>query len=297
VKPELNKKFIFFCVTIFFYHFSAFGEEKLQEEKELEVVNFSSVKQLLKKDGLDIHVEKKKNDIKVLKKTQEKINLQRFQYPSEDELWNLVTEYWLIKNAQILAWDFEKADFALEKSFSHLLEEVGFYQKRFKILLLNSSTIVRAGLPGNQESILLLSLPFIRALDLSKIEISLLLFEDYIRLEQSYFKKNVTTDKMLKLAGSNFAPSKPDSTLVNELLLKYNSQVFENGFTFSQQFEVTKKMDAFLRSRPELWNAYTRLLNKMDKFLKTNLQYKDYVRMYPSPEMQLKWLGPEEKVL
>ena len=56
-------------------------------------------------------------------------------------------------------------------------------------------------------------------------------------------------------------------------------------------------MDNFLKSNPELWNVYFRLLGKIDRMVKTNHQYKDYVKLYPSPEMQVKWLSPPEKVL
>lgn len=271
--------------------------EKLQEEKELEVVNFQSIKKVLQKDGLSESAKKVEKQIQVLKKEQGKIETQRYLYPTESELWGFVSEYWLIKNAQLLNWDFEKPDYGLEKSFSTAMENLGFYQKRYKILLLNNPSVVRAALPGDGESILLLSVPFIRSLDLSKLEISLLLFEDFVRLEMGYFKKNVGTEKMRNLAGGNFMGGKPDVTMVEELLKNYTHQVNQKGYSFQQQFEVTKKMDAYLKSNPELWNTYFRLLQKIDRFIKSNVQYKDYVKLYPSPEMQVKWLSPEEKVL
>lgn len=271
--------------------------DKLQEEKELEVVNFQNIKKVLQQDGLSEAALKKQKQVQVLKKEQKKIETQRYFYPSENELWGFVTEYWLIKNAQVLNWDFEKPDYGLDKSFSSMMENLGFYQKKYKILLLNTPSVVRAALPGNQETILLLSVPFIRALDLSKLEISLLLLEDFLRLEQGYFKKNVETPKLSQLAGTNFEGKKPDLSMIEELLKNYSKQINEKGFTFQQQFEVTKKMDAYLKSNPELWNAYFRMLQKIDRFIKTNVQYKDYVKLYPSPEMQVKWLSPEEKVL
>lgn len=270
---------------------------KLQDEKELEVVNFNSIKKVLQQDGLSEAARKKAKQVKILKKEQGKIETQRYLYPGESELWGFISEYWLIKNAQLLNWDIEKPDYGLDKSFRTTLESLGFYQKKFKILLVNTPSVVRAGLPGTGESIFILSLPFIRSLDLSKMEISLLLFEDFIRLEQGYFKKKVSTEKMVKLAGSNFQGSKADVSMVEEVLKNYSRQINQKGYTFQEQFEVTKKMDAFLKSNPELWNAYYRLLNKIDRFVKVNIQYKNYVKLYPSPEMQVKWLSPEEKVL
>lgn len=271
--------------------------EKLQEEKELEVVNFSSIKKVLQEDGLSEAAKKKEKEVKAIKSVQLKVENQKFLYPSEDELWGFVSEYWLIKNAQLLNWDFEKPDYGLEKSFSEVMERLGFYQKKFKILLVNSPNLVKTALPGKDEFILVLSVPFIRSLDLSKLEISLILFEEFVRLEQGYFKQNASTEKMKTLAGTNFQGKSADVSMVEELLKRYHTQIFEKGFNFQQMFEVTKKVDAYLRSTPELWNAYFGLIGKIDRFVKTNSQYKDYVKLFPSPEMQLKWLSPEEKVL
>lgn len=270
---------------------------KLQDEKELEVVNFKSIKKVLEQDGLTEASKRKARQVEVLKKEQGKIESGRFMYPTESELWGFVSEYWLVKNAQLLNWDFDKPDYALERSFSSTMENLGFYQKKFKILLINTPSMVKASIPGNNELIFLLSVPFIKSLDLSKLEISLLLFEEFIRLEMSYFKKNVATEKMTKLAGTNFQGGRPDLSMVEELLKNYTTQINKKGYTFQQQFELTKKVDAYLKSSPELWNTYFRLLGKIDRFVKSNVQYKDYVKLYPSPEMQVKWLSPPEKVL
>lgn len=271
---------------------------KLQDEKELEVVNFQSIKKVLQQDGLSQSAKQKTKQVAVLKTEQVSLEKSRFDYPTEDELWGFVSEYWLVKNAQLLGWDFEKPDYGLETSFRTTLESLGFYQKKFKILLVNTPSMVRASLPGSEgEMILLLSVPFIRSLDLSKLEISLLLLEDYFRLEGGYFKKSVTTDKIKKLSGTNFHGQKPDMSMIEELVKKYDIQINQKGFSFQQQFETTKKMDSFLKSNPELWNAYFRLLGKLQNFLKVNVQYKDYIRLYPSPEMQIKWISPEEKTI
>jgi len=272
--------------------------KKLQDEKELDMVNFKAIKKVLQQDGLSKSVELKKKQVAAEKKVQTQIEHSRYAYPTESELWALVSEYWLVKNAQILNWDFAHPEYGIEESFKTTMEKLGFLQKKFKLLLLNTPTTVRLALPGeNGETILMLSVPFIRSLDLSKLEISLLMLEDYFRSEAGYFKKAVRTEKLSKLAGTSFVGKKADMSLIEELLKNYDYQINQKGFTFQQQFEVTKKMDAYLRPHPELWNTYFRLLGKMNSFLKSNSQYKDYVRLYPSPEMQIKWLGPEEKVL
>jgi hypothetical protein len=274
------------------------ASSKLPEEKELEVVNFQNIQNVLEQDGLSKSVESKKKQVQAMNRQKNEIEKSRFLYPGEDEMWGFLSEYWLVKNAQLLAWDFDKPDYGTDESFKSLLEKLGFFQKRFKVLFINSPEIVRAALPGSQgEMIFLLSVPFVRSLDLSRLEISLLLLEDYLRLEASYFKKNVATSKMKELAGTNFHGKKPDLAMVQEMLTGYDQQVRQKGFTFQQQFEVTRKMDSFLKGYPELWNSYFLMLGKLERFLKSNVQYKDYVRLYPSPEMQVKWLSPEEKVL
>jgi hypothetical protein len=282
----------------FLIHAICFAQsEKLQEEKEMEVVNFNSIKKVLSQDGLSEAAFKKDKELQVLKAEQTKLEIRKYFYPTESELWGFVSDYWLIKNSPLLSWDFEKPDFGIGSSFSSTMESLGFYQKKYKILLMNSPHLVRGALPGHEESILLLSLPFIKSLDLSRLEISLLLFEDYIRLEQGYFKKNVATEKMRTLAGTNFQGNKPDASMVEELLKNYGNQTFQKGYSFQQMFEVTKKMDTYLKSHPELWNTYFLLLGKIDRFIKTNIQYKNYINLYPSPEMQVKWLSPDDKVL
>jgi hypothetical protein len=286
--------------SIFFFNvFPAWGQtEKLQDEKELEMVDFKSIKKVLQQDGLSQSAVKKTKQVEAIKEEQKHIDVSRYEYPTEDDFWGFVSEYWLVKNAQLLGWDFEKPDYGIDSSFRTMLQTLGFFQKKFKVLMLNSPNVPRCALPGFQgEKIFLLSVPFIRSLDLSRMEISLLLLEDYFRLEADYFKKAVITEKMKTHAGTNFYGKEPDRSIIQELMSKYDNQINKKGYSFQQQFEITKKMDVFLKVNPELWNAYYRLMGKLDRFLKSNQQYKDYIKLYPSPEMQMKWLSPEEKVL
>jgi hypothetical protein len=288
-------KLIFYMVFLCLSSFSQ--TEKLQEVKEMEAVNFQSIKKILMQDGLSEAAQKKEKELEILKEEQAKIETQRYFYPGISELWGFLSDFWLVKNAQLLNWDFEKPDYGLETSFRTLMEQIGFYQKKFKILLVDTPSLVRAALPGDNDFTLVISVPFIRQLDLSRLEISLLLFEDYVRLEQGYFKKNVMTERMSKITGTNFEGTKPDVQMIEEILKNYNSQIMDKGYSFQQMFEVTKKMDAYLKSSPELWNSYFRLLGKIDRFIKSNNQFKEYIKLYPSPEMQVKWLSPEDKVL
>lgn len=208
------------------------------------------------------------------------------------------SELWLVKNATLLKWDIHKPDFELEKSFGAFLESQGHYEKKIKILLLDSTEIVHAALPSNQdEFIFILSLPFIRTLDLSKVEISLLLFEDFVRVRKGYFKNFVMDKELETYLGSNFNGKPFNKKLIDDHLKKYNQLLFEKGFSFQEQFETTKELDSLLKNDLKIWNTYLTLLEKIDQLTKTNALYKKYSQIYPSPELQLNWLKPKNTTL
>jgi len=174
---------------------------------------------------------------------------------------------------------------------------MGYYEVKFKILLVNTPNITHFVLPSNRgELIFILSVPFIRTLDLSKLEISLLLFEDLQRNEIGLFKANLKSIKREKLLGSNYYSSKKIDIKVFEKTLKqYDEIIFDKGFNFQQQFEVTKRMGDLLRSNLKLWSTYFQMIKKIDDLVKSNLLYSKYNKIYPSPELQLNWLSPKAK--
>jgi hypothetical protein len=214
----------------------------------------------------------------------------------KNDFWQYASEYWLVQNAPQLKWDFEKPDYGIDYAFKNLLEKLGIFKHKYKILVINSPSIPHLGLPSSKDNgLYIISLPFMRILDLSKLEISLLLLEDYLRIEDELFIKNIKADK--KIIGKDFVNSKPDLKAFNKIISNYNTVINKEGFTFDQQFRITKKMDALLKSYPALWSQYIKLLNKIDKLVKVNLLYKNYNVMYPSPEIQIKWLSPKKEVL
>jgi hypothetical protein len=270
------------------------SETMLQEQKEATVLDYSSISKVIKSDGLEVHQKNKAEEVKSILTHKEKINIAKFDYPRDEDFWSFMSEYWLVKNAQSLQWDFTKPAYGIEDAYKGLLEKFGYYKKRFKILIVNTPDITHMGLPSDKdEYILLVSLPFMRTLDLTKVDISILLLEDFFRIEAKNFQQNIKTD--LKALGTNFQSSKIDPKLMPELLKEYTRIVYKNGFTFQQQYEVTKSMDRVLKSDPVLWSSYIKLLNKIDRLVKSNLLYKDYNNIYPSPELQIKWLTPKKK--
>lgn len=284
------------CFSFLFLVTTVFGNETKESPAEVtpDIIDFSSIKDLIKKDGLEGELKKQQVEKQQVLDKKKLSDMKRYNVPNADEFWNLFSELWLVKNATKLKWDFHKPEFDLEKSFISLLETQGHYEKKIKILLLDSTEVIHAALPTNdKEYIFLLSLPFIRTLDLSKVEISLILFEDYLRARRGYFKNYVTSKELEAYLGSNFNGKPFNKKLIDSHLLKMSNVLYEKGFTFQEQFELTQEMDTALKSDLKIWNTYLTLLEKIDQLTKTNSLYKKYSQIYPSPELQLNWLRPK----
>jgi hypothetical protein len=278
------------------------SESKDSETKEKEagkdLLDFSTIKDIIKKDGLEGELKKKQEEKRKYLDSQKLKEMRRFNVPNQDVFWSFFSELWLVKNAMVLKWDIHKPDFELEKSFTAFLESQGLFEKKVKILLMDSTEIVHAALPSNDnEYIFILSLPFVRTLDLSKVEISLLLFEDFVRIRKGYFRNYVLDKELESFLGSNFSGKPFDKKMVDAHLKKYSTLLFEKGFSFQEQFETTKEMDVLLKNDLKMWNTYLTLLEKIDNLTKTNTLYKKYNQIYPSPELQLNWLKPKNTIL
>ncbi len=256
--------------------------------------NFDSIKKVLKEDMLDGEAEKKAKKIQELASKKAAFEKSKYYVPSKDDFYSFLSEYWLVKNATLLKWDFQKPDYGLETSFKEFLEKLGHYNKKFKILILDSANIFHFALPSNpDEYIFLISLPFMRSLDLSKLEISLILYEDFRRLEKGDFKKFLESEELNKWIGSNFQGKKLDKTILANLHKKMDEFIFDKGYSFQTQFEITTTVGQTLRNEMTLWNSYYKLKQKIDDLVKTNLLFKKYNTLYPSTELQLNWLKPK----
>ncbi len=286
-------------LLLFILSFNLFAQApKLDQEKELDIVDFKNVKDVLKKDGLLESAKKKQTEVKKIQELRTKTNRELYNWPAEDEFWIFATEYWLVKEVSILKWDIDKPDYGLDKSLGQLLKQVGLARKKFRIMGMNANAPAHLGLAwSSDEYCLVFSIPFVRSMDLSKLEISLLLLQDMLRVDEGWLKNSIRPENLKSLVGTNFEGKKPDLSLVFQTAKNYRLFLDEKGFSFQQQFEITKKMNTLLKSQPELWNAYVRLLGKMDRLIKSQSSFADYVKMYPSPEMQIRWLAPEEKAL
>ena len=168
-----------------------------------------------------------------------------------------MSELWVVQNVSKLKWNFEKPDYGLDDFFAKFLEDLGHYEIKFKILLLDTSLVTHFSLPtSRREALFLLSVPFIRVMDLSKMEISILLLEDYMRNNLGQFKNKVTPKDLSTMLGGNFYKKKLNKGIFNNVLKNYNDLVFNKGFNFEEQFAVTKQMQGMLHGKIKYWKAY-----------------------------------------
>lgn len=263
-----------------------------------EIKEFEIIKNIIKSDLLEDEVKNKKETIINEKKETKRLHIEKFNYPSKFDFWTFMSELWLVKSAQKLNWDFEKPDYGLQESVKYLLQSFGHYEKKIKILLLKTPLVTHFALPADEnEYIFLISLPFIRTMDLTKLEISMLVLEDFFRLNIGHFKAYVAEKELEKNLGRNFFGEKLNPDLLKKIMNNYDYFIFKKGFSFQQQYEVTQKMGNQLKSNLKLWSIYNNLLSKIDTLVKSNTLYSEYNKIYPSPELQLKWLNPVAKTL
>lgn len=283
---------LFILLVLFIFTSISFANE---EGKKEVVPDFNNIKEVLENDNLEAPLKEKMAREAAEKKRKAIKEFKKFTFPVESDFWSFLSEYWLVKNAPVVKWDFQKPDYGLESYFKDFLENLGFYEIRFKILLINTPNITHVSLPTKKnEFLVLLSVPFIRTLNLSKLEISLILFEDFIRNEMGYFKNYVGSKEIEKMFGENFKEKGLDKKLIEKTIGKYDEVVFDKGFDFKQQFAVTKKVSMILKSQMKIWNAYYVLIGKINELVTTNMLYKNYTKIYPSPELQLGWLSSKK---
>ncbi len=295
------KTLIIFLVGCLFSS-SIYCVEEVSEtllERNQQLLDFQAIRDVLKSDSLEQSVETQKVEVQSVKKNREQGNKMLFQLPSDREFWSFFSEYWLVKNAPVLKYDFIKPDYGIKEAFKIFLEGLGIYNQGFRILLLNTPAISHFALPSNpnEDVILILSVPFIRALDLSKTEISLLLFEDYLRSKQGYFKSMAYIPELEGFLGGNYQGKTLDRELLAKLSKKYDEIIYDKGFQFQQQFEITRQMDTRLKPDLNLWNTYFLLNQKIDNLVKRNVLYQKYNQIYPSAELKMNWLKPKNSVL
>ena len=261
------------------------------KNEETPLVDFSSIRKILQNDNLEAVVKQKEERAAKRAVASLKKEVGMFNLPRDEDFWGFISELWLVRNLETLKWDFNAADYGIESSFGSFLANMGRVGTRFKILLINSANVAHFALPGNNgEPLFVVSLPFIRALDLSKLQISLLLYEDLLRFEADFFRNFVLDDKTKSFIGSNFHKKPYPEGILDSVLAKYDKFILEKGFSFKQQFQVTNLVDGNLKSKPSFQNDYRLMIEKKDKLVKSHISFRRYSHIYPSPELQMNWL-------
>lgn len=270
---------------LFVSNTSLFCEEK-------KVFDFSNLKQVLTNDMLDEELAKKKlaqDELERLKKQKE---LESSIFPEADDYWPFMIELWLVKNMSELKWFFEHPDLGLADSFAELLTKVGLFEIGFEILILDSYRLYHRALPLPSGKILfILSYPFIKSMDLTRKEISLLLFFEFLRLKRSNFVEQAKRlhPELADLYGKSFIGQKPKD-FSPKVLTTLSKMIFDARLEFKEQFALVTEMKRYLTSNKEI-KTYVDLVKKIEIYIGSSKERSDYVTQTISPQMILKWLG------
>ena len=83
--------------------------------------------------------------------------------------------------------------------------------------------------------------PFVERMDLTKQEICMLLVEDYLRVKEGIVKKRVLS-KVPPLEDSKIKKGKEIRKYFSVVTSVLDEVILNKGFSFQEQFDVTKKM-------------------------------------------------------
>ena len=168
----------------------------------MDQVELNELKEILIKDKLYENAQKKKKTLEKIKTARSKIRKKRSYYPKENDFWEISSEYWLVRNAPLLNWDFDKPIYGIGLHLKKALVQLGFVEKKIKIIYSKNDIVPHFALPSSKESyIFVLSIPFVKVMDLTKAEISMLLLEDLLRIDLAYFKRNIQSKQFLTQLG------------------------------------------------------------------------------------------------
>jgi hypothetical protein len=270
---------------------SALFDEIPLESGGLPLQELNQLKKVIKNDLLEEEIQKKKllqaeKEKERLKKEEKKSHFMR-----EEDFWSFCSEYWLVSKRSDLFWDFDHPDYGVEPAVIELFKRLLIYQSEIRLLFVKTNQMTYMYLPANKgHSIILFSVPFMKTLDLSKMEVAILVLESVLRSEMNDFTRYVTSKELKDLWGKNFFQQKMNLDVFKKVLQQYDYFIYKKGFQFQQQFELTKKMTSILRPHPKLLKLYINLLQKLDVLVKTQPLYRFHAQIYPSPEFQLKWI-------
>lgn len=263
-------------LSSFFYLFNIFAEIPNKG-------SVNTIKDILIKDHLLLEADKKKMDELRLEAEKEKIEKSKIKVLTDEEFTEIATLLWLVKRESKLRWDFEKVDYGVNETFKKLLHKLNVTGPVYKILYLNSDIIPHVGILSGNNYILLISKTFIEKLDLSKQEVALILFEEFIRLKLNLLQNKIN-QKVTKM-------DVKDKRTFDEYWNILDQEIIKMGFSFQEQFSLTKEIVNYIKNEPKISEIYQRLNEKIKILIQTENQYSFYPKIYPSPDLKEAWLA------
>jgi len=286
----------YLLTILFFLSFSSTSISNEKSRGKIEKLRFDNLEKAIKDDKLKKIIKNERKKIKLSYKTKKKNFKNLYNFPTEGEFWNFFSDYWLIKNEPILKWNYQRTDYKLIDFVKKFFKDQGVLDKSISVLLLNTPVMFYGIMPTkNNKLIFLLSNPFIKILDLSKEEISLLFFQEYIRNKEGILFKYLKSDLLANKFSSNFYKKNFSISFIEPVQKAFNDLYLYKGFNFQDQYNLTKALNIHLQSNLKLWGTYINLLKKIDSLTKSNSLYKDYIKKFPSPELQINWLTDKFK--
>lgn len=216
----------------------------------------------------------------------------RYSYPSFQDFWSFASEYWLVKNVKNLKWDQAADSSEIKKNFQNLLAELNIKNIKVKVFLFPTEWVPHLVLPRSKdEYVFLVSQKFVDITGISARQLSYLLYEDMIRLEKGYLFNFFQNDEFVKGLGSSFyINQKPNIGQFEKLMSKLNIFYKEHGYSFEEQYQVTKKICEQVSSQSQRVSQYQKYNSLVEKKLsQLNIVFPKFNALYPGIGMKRLW--------
>ena len=118
---------------------------------------------------------------------------------------------------------------------------------------------------------------------MSKQEISLILLEEYLRLKLNLLHQKISK-KVTKVEVKNRNSFEEYWGILDEEIIKI-------GFSFQEQFNLTKETVNYIKQDAKISEMYQRLNDKIKLLIEGESQYSFYSKIYPSPDLKETWLA------
>ena len=101
---------------------------------------------------------------------------------------------------------------------------------------------------------------------------------------------------LAKISNKSFYKKKLPKEEFKKFFDSIDHLIYKKGFNFKEQYLITRKIVEIFREKKVYWNAYYSYLKKIDDLIKMNLMDGKYLRIYPSPELQMNWMNSKKNL-